>query len=136
MIIAIVRTMIRVSGKHFRVREALPAIEVVGREASPATIPAGAVIRMTSEVHLNNALVEAAWWGRRFILIADDLFNCTVEIPAMSTPAIRPDEIPRNGLRRGGADLRLIPRRPWSAEPRRGLTAREADGYKDLPRGH
>ena len=80
MIIVVVRTMIRVSGKQFRVRDALPAIEVVGRDASPATIPAGAVIRMTSEVGVNNQLAEAVWRGGRFILIADDFIHCAVDV--------------------------------------------------------
>jgi hypothetical protein len=111
--------MIRVSGKQFKVRDALPAIEVVGREASPGAIPAGAVIRLISDVDVHNQTVEAAWWEHRFILIADDLINCTVEIPGMSTEAIRPDEIPRNRLRRAGANLRLIPRRRYSPGPRR-----------------
>ena len=80
MIIAIVRTMIRVSGKQFKVRAALPAIEVDGRATSPATIPAGAVIRMISEVDVNNQPVEAAWWGHRFILIAEDFIHCAVDV--------------------------------------------------------
>jgi hypothetical protein len=102
MIIAIFRNMMRVSGKQFEVRAALTAIEVDGREASPATIPAGAIIRLTSEVDIYSQLVEAAWWGHRFILIADDLISCAVEVPGMSTRAVRPVEIPRNRLRRGG----------------------------------
>ncbi len=80
MIIAIIRTMTRVSGKQFKLRAALPAIEVDGREASPATIPAAAVIRMTSEVHVSNGLVEAVWRGHRLILIADDFIHCAVEV--------------------------------------------------------
>jgi hypothetical protein len=41
--------MIIVSGKQFKLRADLTAFEVAGRKASPATIPAGAVIRMISE---------------------------------------------------------------------------------------
>jgi hypothetical protein len=49
MIIVIVRAMIR-AGKQFKPGVAPTAIEFDGREASAATIPAGAVIRMISEV--------------------------------------------------------------------------------------
>jgi hypothetical protein len=80
MIIALVRTMARVSGKQFKLKAALTAIEVEGREASPATIPAGAVIRMISEIHVNSRLVEAVWWGHRYILIADDFIHCAVDV--------------------------------------------------------
>ena len=38
-------------------------------------------------------------------------------LPGMSTRAIRPDEIPRNRLRHGGANLWLIPRRPIVQDP-------------------
>jgi hypothetical protein len=48
MIIVIVRTMIR-AGKQFKPGVALTAIEFDGHEASAATIPAGAVIRVISE---------------------------------------------------------------------------------------
>ena len=54
MIIAIVRTMIIVSGKQFKLKAALTATEVAGREASPATIPAGAV---------NRGSVTLGLWG-------------------------------------------------------------------------
>ena len=76
-----VTTMISVSGKQFKVKAALPAIEVIdGRAASPVTIPAGAVIRMISEIDVNNRLVEAVWRGHRCILIADDLIHCAVDV--------------------------------------------------------
>lgn len=78
--IILLRVVIRVSGKQFRLRAAITAIEVVGRATSLATIPAGAVIRMTSEVHANNGLVEAVWWGHRLILIADDFIHCAVDV--------------------------------------------------------
>ena len=81
MIIAVIRAMIRVSGKHFKLRAAITAIEVVGRRGSSlATIPAGAVIRLISEVDEDSQLVDAVWWGHRFILIADDLIHCAVEV--------------------------------------------------------
>jgi hypothetical protein len=78
--IILVRAMIRVSGKQFKLRAAITAIEVVDRATSPATIPAGAIIRMISEVDVNNQLVEAVWWGHRFILIVDDFIHCAVDV--------------------------------------------------------
>ncbi len=72
--------MIRVSGKQFKLRAALTAIEVDGSKTSPATIPAGSVIRMISDLDANNQLVEAVWWGHRFILNADDFIHCAADV--------------------------------------------------------
>jgi hypothetical protein len=90
MIIAFVRAMIRVSGKQLRARAALTAIEADGRDASPGTIPAGSVIRLISGVDGDSQPVEAAWWGQRFVLSADDLV--TIYPPwRLETP----NELPR-----------------------------------------
>jgi hypothetical protein len=72
--------MIRVSGKQFKLRAGLTAIEVDGSRASPTTIPAGSVIRMISEIDADNRLVEALWWGHRFVLNADDFIHCAADV--------------------------------------------------------